>query len=538
MGQQAFKALAILFLLVCIPLSPTWAHSKDVSLMTINIDATSLDGELFLHGFEVARLAQQFNLDPSQLTEETLRTLMSNYFNIHVEIRGGSGPVGITVIDFKNIDPGEFLATGLTIVFFAQVRTEDFPLTFFCDVFCEFSSTQTNKLLFFDKSGKPWPNARPVMLSPQIKEFVFDKENPDFSAYGVSFQDSDGDDISDPTEIRYGLDPVNKDSDGDGISDFEEFFIGWDPLDPDPAWDQEPGKFEVAVAEFAQLYRRKPTEESFLLSLPEEAALKETTAGLVSATVRKVLSVSDIDPATGPEHSYVQELLGKMEADLFLRFDMGSFLFLLVLTAGFGFFHAGSSGAGKGIALAYCFKDDREIKHALFFSFSYIASLLAMTAILAFVFFGVASGLRDSLAHVSYGVQAGAGGALALLSVFLIIHALRKIKAKIVIGKKTFFDGLGGAILFGGLSGLAACPFLMAFLRLLVETDNTSLAPFFFLAFGIGVFVCIFLVALAILAVRLIFLDILPRLILYSELVSSCALFLFSGLFFLKYVPF
>lgn len=528
--------MAILFLLT--PLPCAFAHPSNVTLMTIHIDGTSIDGELFLPGFQVARLAQQYNRDPSQLSQDALKQMLTDYFHFHVEIRGEGVEIPVSVIGFRNIDPAEFLAAGVSIIFFVELKAVYFPLTFASDVFCEFSSTQTNKIIFSDKARRAYPGSWPVMLTPQHKEFVFNIYRPDFSEFVPSFLDSDNDGVSDSTERRYGLDPVRPDTDGDGYADFEEIFMGWDPLDPASAPDQDPQKYRAAVTAFAELYRQKPTEESLFLSLPEEAALKEEAAVRVSATVRKALALHDIDPAAGPEHGYLQDLLRRMEAELFDRFDSGSFLFLLVLTAAFGFFHAGSSGAGKGILLGYCLKDDREIRHALFFPLAFTLSQLITVTILALIGFAFAPEVRDPLGSVGYGIQVGAGSALAALSVILIIHAARKIRARIVIGKKTFFDSVWGAVVFGLLSGLAFCPFLWGILRLLVEIDQATLAPFFLLAFGLGEFVCILLVGLATLVARHIFLDILPRLILYSELISACVMLIFSGFFFFTYVPF
>jgi len=112
-----------------------------------------------------------------------------------------------------------------------------------------------------------------------------------------------------------------------------------------------------------------------------------------------------------------------------------------------------------------------------------------------------------------------------------------KIKAGIVIGKKTFFDRPAGAVLLGGVAGMGAAPFLWAMLRLLIEVEKPALALVFFAAFGVGILVCLLLVALAAMVIRRIFLDILPRLILYSELISASLLLVFSLFYFFREIP-
>ncbi len=107
-----------------------------------------------------------------------------------------------------------------------------------------------------------------------------------------------------------------------------------------------------------------------------------------------------------------------------------------------------------------------------------------------------------------------------------------------VVGEPSFFDRTGGAVLLGTVTGLGAAPFFWALVQMLMEIERVYLIPFFALAWGVGVFGCLALVALAVLMVRHIILDILPKLVIYAELVSSALMLVFSLFFFFIRIPF
>ena len=58
--------------------------------------------------------------------------------------------------------------------------------------------------------------------------------------------DSDGDGLPNPTELRIGTDPDLSDTDGDGLSDAEEFALGTNPLQPDTDGDGMDDGWETA----------------------------------------------------------------------------------------------------------------------------------------------------------------------------------------------------------------------------------------------------------------------------------------------------
>ncbi len=518
-----------------------FAHPNTVTYTTLTVDKEAVNGEIFVSGYQVARLAQQFNLDPSQLSQEALKNLLRGYFDDRFRIAGPKGELTKQVVEFRNSDPTEFLASGLSLIFYVKVRPDDFPLEFESNMFFEFSPIQTNKLSFRDKDGRPLPGSRDVLLTSKSPSFTFDPDKPDFSAYDFSPFDSDGDGIAGSYEALYGLDPYNADTDGDGFSDFEEFFMGWDPFNPAPADGQTHEAYREALAEFARQYRRKPTETSLLLSYIEETQLKEERfepgAKTMSDAVAKTMKVHELDPAASAENGFLALILGKMEGDLYQTFNLGSFFFILLLAAGLGFFHAGASGSGKGLIAAYSVKDGRPVKPALVFALALALSRLFSVVVEALLFRLFFPRLIRSLGLITYVVQAAAGAALAAAAVLLILAAVRRIRAGMVIGEKNFFDRPGGAALLGGLGGLGAAPYFWSLLQFSGEIERVPLLPFLALAYGAGTLVCFGLTALAAIAVRRIVLDILPRLTLYAELVSASLMLIFALFFFFVRIP-
>jgi hypothetical protein len=518
-----------------------FGHPNNVTYAVLNVDKEAVNGELFISGYQVAQLAQNFNLDPSQLSQESLKNLLRAYFDMHFEVQGRRGSLTKQVVEFRNSDPAEFLASGLSLVFFVKLEKADLPIVFGSGMFSELSSTQTNKLVIRDKLGRPYPGSRDVLLTAKITEFAFDPDRPDFSRFDFSPFDSDGDGIADEYEDCYGLDPLKADTDGDGFSDYAEFFTGWDPFNKEPEPGQTEEAYRAAIGEFARQFHRKPTETSLLLSYVEETQLKEEGfepgAETQTAAVQKVLRIHGIDPLTGAESGFLASLLGRIEADLFMNFNLGSFFVLLGLAVALGFFHTGASGPGKELVAAYCAKDARAVRPPVWFAAAFTAAQILAVTIEVLLFRLFFTYLFRSLGLITYIAQMTAGTALAVVSVILIFRAVRRIRTGMVVGEPTFFDRTGGAVLLGAVAGLGAAPFLWAVVQMLMEIERAYFIPFFALAWAVGVFGCLVLVALAVLMVRYILLDILPKIVMYTELVSSSLMLVFALFLFFIRVP-
>ncbi|RPJ08572.1 MAG: hypothetical protein EHM28_03915, partial [Spirochaetaceae bacterium] len=86
-----------IFILLCMIIagSPAaWAHPNDVATVSLAHYQTEtahkhyLNGKVFINGYVIAQLAQQYNLDPAQLVEYQLRNTVWPYFDYHLGIEG------------------------------------------------------------------------------------------------------------------------------------------------------------------------------------------------------------------------------------------------------------------------------------------------------------------------------------------------------------------------------------------------------------------------------------------------------------------
>lgn len=98
-------------------------------------------------------------------------------------------------------------------------------------------------------------------ISSQLEELekvVKEKEEIKIEKTKNILKDSDGDGLSDETEITIGTDPFNPDSDNDGFLDGAEYGSGYDPLKPGPADKviyQEPFKVKQVKSEIYRVER-------------------------------------------------------------------------------------------------------------------------------------------------------------------------------------------------------------------------------------------------------------------------------------------
>lgn len=177
----------------------------------------------------------------------------------------------------------QILANGLYVNFRLALNRDQYPVTFDVDLFTEYFSTQSNKLILLDASGRLYPGSREVLLTSRRKQWSFDLNDPDFSG--------EHDDYSD--------------TDGDGISDFAEFAYGWDPFDPRPSPGQTAETADQAAADEAAEIGANPTAEPGAES--ETAVRPETTQTVSIAHEREEQTVAPDEPANLFERYRVED---------------------------------------------------------------------------------------------------------------------------------------------------------------------------------------------------------------------------------------
>ncbi|RPJ04072.1 MAG: hypothetical protein EHM28_14110, partial [Spirochaetaceae bacterium] len=454
----------------------------------------------------------------------------------HFGIEGKNGLIYKKFIGFSTVNPVEFLSTGLYIQFTVEIQESEFPLSINSDMYVEFSTTPVIKLLFTDKNDKLIENAAVVLLTPKNPKFAFNPSSLDFSSYRLPPVDSDHDGLPDAFELLYDFNPLNRDSDGDNFSDFDELFMGWNPFSAELAENQSTASLQEALDMFAAEYRRKPTWKNAIHDFSEQIQFKYTDED--SQTVLKTIEFHNLDEQLSSEQTLFKQFLASSEHDFYKTFDFGAFFNLLGFMLLLGFLHTGSSGPGKGILLAFMTKEDRDFKSGLTFCIAFAVTHLVVSIVVSILVHLVIQPMGIDSKLILYMIQLVAGAALFSLAAIFIFQSIRKLKEKIIVSKKTFFDQKAGTIMISAVTALGTSPYLLAIIDFFLDIEQPVLIPFFYIAFGIGIGTCLLLVALAIMGVRHILFDIFPRLIHYAELASSIFFLIFSLFFLFPVVPF
>ncbi|MBN1799578.1 MAG: sulfite exporter TauE/SafE family protein [Spirochaetales bacterium] len=530
------KIYILIFILIIIGTSG-FSHPLDISITTVQIKEEGVFGTSYLHPFEVTKLAQDNKVDPKRLSIDELKLILLPYFNQHFKVYGKNGLLEKTRLAIEDAEVFQILASGVYINFFIELDQDDYPIVFNVDLFIEQFSTQTNKIVLLDESGNLFKDSKEVLLTSKIREWQFDPEDPDFSAFNDDQKDTDGDGLNDYFEELYGLNPGAPDTDFDGYTDSEEFNFGWDPFDPSPSDGQSRDKINEASSDVQAGTRTTYTDKNVIASTIDESQLKEQLESgkvLMSSSevgLPNLIKQYNITDSRVPETGFLEQILGDMKTLFTGEFSFGGLLILLVSVFALGFLHAAMPGHGKGILIAYLTEGNKKIPHALGFIITFTITHLIDVVFLAFAFSLFAS-IVDSAA-VTYILQIAGGIGLAFISVFMILKGTHQIKNKDNPVTPNIIKNKKSAIVVGILTGLAPCPFGWAILTMLLAIGKVELVPLIIPFFGLGIFVFLAMIAMAVFMVRHVAFDIFNKLSRYSLLISGVLLFIFSLWFFM-----
>jgi nickel/cobalt transporter (NicO) family protein len=514
----------LIFLFIVITVNG-FAHPLDISITTVQLAEKGLLATTYIHPYEVALLAQDNKIDPKRLTIDQLKGILLPYFNEHFKVYGKTGQLYKVQIEMQDAEIYQVLSSGVYINFFVKAGKADYPIVFNVDLFIEYFSTQTNKIVLLDKSGNPYKNSNEILLTPKVREWRFDPNKPDFSAYNSDLKDTDGDGLNDSFEKLYGLNPLAPDSDFDGYSDSEEFNFGWDPLDPNPSPGQSHDKLDQAREDLKPGTASTYTDENVITSNVDQSQLHEqlesgkTLLESESGRLPNLIKDYNIKDHRIPETGFLEQVLGDIKNIFTGKFSFGGLLLLLVSIFALGFLHAAMPGHGKGILIAYLTEGNKGIPHALGFIITFTITHLIDVVFLACAFY-IFSSMIDSAAVTGILRIVGLVG-LAVIAVFMIIKGIYQIRQKGTAREIPILKNKRSAILSGVLTGLAPCPFGWAILTMLLSINKVELVPLIILIFGLGIFVFLLLVALATFMVRHVAYDIFYKLGRYSMLMSG-----------------
>jgi ABC-type nickel/cobalt efflux system permease component RcnA len=521
----------ILIVILIIIATTTFAHPLDISITTIQITEKGLLGTSYLHPVEVTKLVRQNGLDEKRMTIEDLKIILLPYFNEHFKVYGSSGLIAKTQIEIEDMGVKQLLSSGVYINFYIKLDREQYPIVFNVDLFIEQYTTQTNKIVLLDESGSLYPDSREVLLTSIIREWQFDLEKPDFSAFNDDQKDTDGDGLNDYFEELYGLNPYAPDTDFDGYTDSEEFNFGWDPFDPSPSDGQSRDVINKASSDVGGGTRTTYTDKNVIASSVDESQFKEqleSGKALISSAENELPNLFkeyDVKDSRLPYIGFLEKVLGDMDKLFTVDFSFGGLLLLFISVFALGFLHALSPGHGKGILIAYLTEGNKNFFHALGFIITFTVTHLIDVVLMAFGLSLFASFFNYDVISNILKIVGSVG--LVVISVIMITKGVLQIKNKENPKQENIINNKKSIILMGFLTGLAPCWFGWAILSMLFRIEKIEFVPLIISIFGLGIFVFLLAVAIATFMVRHVAYDIFSKLSRYSMLISGVLLAFF-----------
>ncbi|MBN2534547.1 MAG: hypothetical protein JXB88_16810 [Spirochaetales bacterium] len=547
-------ARQIIYILVFIFVAGTLSgHPLDISLTTIQFDNANLYGTTYIHPYELGLLAKDHHINLESMTPGQLQRILLPYFRSHFKIYTRQGLFPDFTISIQNTEIYQILSSGVYINFVVDIDRNMYPVTFHIDLFVEYFKTQTNKIIFLDKNGDLYPGSNEIFLTARIKEWSFDRENPDFSAYEDDFTDTDGDGLSDHFERLYGLNPSNPDTDKDGYTDADEFNFGWDPFNPGPSPGQskemlqgslitdnsnnEPGPEDIPESVSREPYstfvepqlyseKRWATNNDTVETQPEDW----TGPQEYPAEPKNLINEYSVTDKNIPDSGFLEKTLLQMKSVFSENFSIGGLFLLFISVFILGFLHASMPGHGKGILIAFLTEKNKKFLHALGFIVTFTITHLIDVIILAMGFSIFLSAVNTT--SVTYVLRIAGGTGLLVIAGYLIYEGIKSLKKPDTEHEVIAKVKKKGPVILGFLTGLAPCPFGWALLMMLLSIGRIEMVPIIILIFGLGIFCFLFIVSVVIFIVRYVAFDIFSVISKYSRLVSGILLLLFAILFF------
>ena len=509
------------------------AHPLDISITTMELHDTAIYASVYLHPYEISLLVRDSGKAMESISFEELKGIVMPYFQKRYSLYGPSGKIPLSNAELEQKGLADILANGLYINYSVPVRDPDRPLTIKTDLFIEYFSTQSNKIVLLNENGEPFPNWNEIILTTKKQEWSFVPSAPDFSSFSDDSTDSDGDELTDFMESLYGLDPHSEDTDGDGFLDSTEFLVGWDPLNPELTDKQK--EFLKSLSEHQEIQEKSIRPDN--PGIKEEAA---RTGALQEKEVPLKNVVRENNPAVKglKNNAFLEKTLTLLDGTFTGNKGFGGFLLLMLFIFILGFLHASMPGHGKGILIAYLAEGNRRFRHALLFITSFTVTHLIDVIILALIL-SLFKNINSSEKLTTILQVIGGAGLLGISFYVLIRGILMAIGWIEVKSDKEEAAGLKkGMIILGFLTGLAPCPYGWYLLLMLQALGRLDMVPLVILIFGLGIFLFLLSVACASLFIKNRAYKLFDGLTRYSALISGTMMLAFSLIFFFSRLRF
>jgi ABC-type nickel/cobalt efflux system permease component RcnA len=341
---------------------------------------------------------------------------------------------------------------------------------------------QTNRVLLYE--GSTWNALAYKVLTSRIPNARF------ASGMIQKLIDTDGDWISDEEEVLYQTDAQKVDTDADYYTDYEEVMLWWNPISKELSpgqtersqYPETPFELPSGIAQHAVVPSSNQSYPSPALDNTSNDVTREDSSFEWAINTQSFHLFQSV-------LKYIERI--RSEDDFMVLFPTLFFLFLL------GWLHAIGPGHSKGFMAGYILSHGvsyiKSVGYAAIFTMIHLADIVIITLLAKFVLYNF-----DTSAYFSQIQQYSSVLLLTVAFIFLIKSLWQYGRGPSQITNASSSWGLWMAF----FAGLAPCTFAWSILLVLFAIGRLDLAFPFVLAFGLGVFSALAVVATLIFHLR------------------------------------
>ncbi len=475
---RVFKFFLWCWLCMCFLSGKAMAHPLDISSSTYTVYDTRIEAITYFHPSQVELILGKSGVNMRNLTYADYYGYSSRLYD-YLKQKISVNDTRWATCELQNFSTRELgvdeIFTKWFPVAYSIICQNDLnSFAYSIKIFIE-QPLQTNRVLLYE--GTTWNTLAYKVLTSKIPNARFAS---DIIQKPI---DTDGDWISDEEEALYQTDIQKVDTDADFYTDYEEVMLWWNPISkelspgqtersqyPDTQFVLPTGIAQHAVAKSSnQNYQSHALNNTNTDVTRENSSFEWTINSQSFHLFQSVLR-------------YIEKI--RSEDDFMVLFPTLFFLFLL------GWLHAIGPGHSKGFMAGYILSHGvsyiKSVGYAAIFTTIHLADIVIITLLAKFVFYNF-----DTSAYFSQIQQYSSILLLVVALVFLIKSLWHYWRGPSQITNASTSWGLWMAF----FAGLAPCTFAWSILLVLFAIGRLDLAVPFVLAFGLGVFSALAVVA-------------------------------------------